>query len=548
MEKYIFVTGGVISGLGKGITAASLGRLLKARGYKVTMQKFDPYLNVDPGTMSPIQHGEVFVTEDGTETDLDLGHYERFIDENLDRGSNVTTGKVYETVLAKERHGDYGGGTVQVIPHVTNEIKSRFHRNFKNDETGITIVEIGGTIGDIESQPFFEAIRQFRHEVGAENVCIVIVSLIPYLRASEELKTKPTQMAVKTMQSMGLQPDIVVCRSELEIPKNVIDKISLFCNVDVHNVIENLDVDVLYEAPLALEKEKLAQVVCKRLGIDCPEPDLDDWKAMIHAWKNPTRKVRIALVGKYVQLHDAYISVVESLKHAACANGAEVEIQWVDSELVSSFNVADILKDADGILVPGGFGDRGIEGKITAIEYARTHNVPFLGLCLGMQMAIVEFARHVLGYTDAHSSELNPNTTHPVIHIMPDQHNVTDLGGTLRLGAYKCVLDENSKAYALYGEKVIEERHRHRYEVNNEYRDVLTENGMQLCGISPDGRIVEMIELKDHPWFIATQAHPEFKSRPNKPHPLFKGFIEAALKYEDILQAEAEAESPADAE
>lgn len=546
--KYVFVTGGVVSGLGKGITAASLGRLLKSRGYFVTMQKFDPYLNIDPGTMNPYQHGEVFVTDDGTETDLDLGHYERFIDCSLNSRSNVTSGKVYWDVLSGERRGDYGGSTVQVIPHITNAIKSRFYRNPASRETEIAIIEVGGTVGDIESQPFLESIRQFQHEIGRENCMLIHVTLIPYIKSSGEMKTKPTQNTVKDLQALGLQPDVIVCRSELPLDDGIKDKISLFCNVDVHNVIENLDVDVLYEAPLALEKEKLAQVVCKRLGIDCPEPDLDDWKAMIHAWKNPTRKVRIALVGKYVQLHDAYISVVESLKHAACANGAEVEIQWVDSELVSSFNVADVLKDADGILVPGGFGDRGIEGKITAIEYARTHNVPFLGLCLGMQMAIVEFARHVLGYTDAHSSELNPNTTHPVIHIMPDQHNVTDLGGTLRLGAYKCVLDENSKAYALYGEKVIEERHRHRYEVNNEYRDVLTENGMQLCGISPDGRIVEMIELKDHPWFIATQAHLEFKSRPNKPHPLFKGFIEAALKYEDILQAEAEAESPADAE
>ena len=536
MEKYIFVTGGVISGLGKGITAASLGRLLKARGYKVTMQKFDPYLNVDPGTMSPIQHGEVFVTEDGTETDLDLGHYERFIDENLDRGSNVTTGKVYETVLAKERHGDYGGGTVQVIPHVTNEIKSRFHRNFKNDETGITIDEIGGTIGDTESQPFFEAIRQFRHEVGAENVCIVIVSLIPYLRASEELKTKPTQMAVKTMQSMGLQPDIVVCRSELEIPKNVIDKISLFCNVAPNHVLPNYDCESVYELPLMLEKEKFAQAVCETLHIPSPEPDLSVWENLVTKVKNSKDKVRIALVGKYVVLHDAYISVNEALKAAGWFYNKKVEINFIDSETITKENAKEIFKDMNGIIVPGGFGSRGIQGMLNAIQYARENKVPFLGICLGMQTAMIEFARDVLGYSDADSTEFNPSSLHPVIALMPEQNGVVNLGGTMRLGSYPCLLDPSSKAFTLYGKKDIAERHRHRYEVNNDYREVFRSNGLAPVGFSPDNHIVEMVELKDHPFFVATQAHPEFKSRPDRPHPLFKGFIGAAIENKKAMK------------
>lgn len=530
--KYVFVTGGVVSGLGKGITAASLGRLLKSRGYNVTMQKFDPYLNVDPGTMNPYQHGEVFVTDDGTETDLDLGHYERFIDTSLNNQSNVTSGKVYWDVLSAERRGDFGGNTVQVIPHITNAIKSRFYHNDKNNSTEIAIIEVGGTVGDIESQPFLESIRQFQHDIGRENCMLIHVTLIPYLRTSGEMKTKPTQNTVKDLQALGIQPDIIVCRSELPLTDDIKDKISLFCNVPQNCVIENLDVEVLYEAPLAMEKERLAHVVCKRLGIECPEPDLEDWKAMVDAWKHPDKKVTIALVGKYVQLHDAYLSVVEALKHAGVANRSEVHIQWIDSELISSYNVDEVLSGVDGILVPGGFGDRGIEGKITAIQYARENKVPFLGLCLGMQMAIVEFARHVIGYEDAHSAELNPSTTHPVIHIMPDQHGITDLGGTLRLGAYKCLLNPNSKAAELYGCREIDERHRHRYEVNNAYRQDLIDHGMNLCGVSPDGRIIEMIELDSHPWFIATQAHPEFKSRPNKCHPLFKGFIEAALTFE----------------
>lgn len=528
--KYVFVTGGVVSGLGKGITAASLGRLLKARGYKVTMQKFDPYINIDPGTMNPVQHGEVFVTDDGAETDLDLGHYERFIDESLTKNSNVTTGKVYWSVLQKERRGDFGGGTVQVIPHITNEIKSRFHRNYSTTETEIAIIEVGGTVGDIESQPFLEAIRQFQHEVGHENAILIHVTLIPYLKASGELKTKPTQASVKDLQSMGIWPDILVCRSEHPLDDSIRSKIALFCNVPKTHVLQNLDVEVLYEAPLAMEKEHLAEVACQCLQLDCPEPDLTEWRAMIDAWKHPEHDVTVALVGKYTQLHDAYISVVEALKHGGVANHAAVHIKWVDSETVTKENVGEILGDVSGILVPGGFGSRGIDGKIYAIQYARENNIPFLGLCLGMQLSIVEFARDVVGYTDAHSAELDPSTVHPVIHLMPDQNGIEDIGGTLRLGSYPCVLNKESKAYKLYGEETIHERHRHRYEVNNDYRTVLQENGMMLSGISPDGRIVEMIEIPSHPWFIATQAHPELKSRPNRPHPLFRGFIEAALK------------------
>ena len=526
--KYVFVTGGVVSGLGKGITAASLGRLLKARGYKVTMQKFDPYINIDPGTMNPVQHGEVFVTDDGAETDLDLGHYERFIDESLTKNSNVTTGKVYWSVLEKERRGDFGGGTVQVIPHITNEIKSRFYRSL-SEETEIAIIEVGGTVGDIESQPYIEAIRQFQHDVGRENCILIHVALMVYLPASEEMKTKPIQMSVKELQRLGIQPDVVVCRTEHEIDDGLKDKISLFCNVPASNVIQNLTVDMLYEAPLALEKEHLAEIVCKSLNLDCPEPDLDEWRAMVKAAKNPTTEVNVAIVGKYIALHDAYISVVESLKHAGYPNSATVNIKWVDSETVTNDNAAKIFSDVSGILVPGGFGTRGIDGKIAAIKYARENNIPFLGLCLGMQLSIVEFVRDVVGYRDAHSIELDPSTTHPVISLMPDQEGITDIGGTLRLGSYPCVLDKESKAYELYGSELIHERHRHRYEVNNDFRKDLTENGMKLSGISPDRRIIEMIEIPSHPFFVATQAHPELKSRPNRPHPLFLGFVEAAL-------------------
>ncbi len=535
--KYVFVTGGVVSGLGKGITAAALGRLLKARGYHVTMQKFDPYLNVDPGTMNPIQHGEVFVTDDGTETDLDLGHYERFIDESLTKNSNVTSGKVYWSVLNKERHGDFGGHTVQVIPHITNEIKDRFYKpENPEDPDGdgkehIAIIEVGGTVGDIESQPFLESIRQFQHEAGMNNVIIIHVTLIPYLRMSGEMKTKPTQQSVKELQGIGIQPDIIVARTEYPLEPGIKEKISLFCNIPVSHVLQNIDAPTLYEIPLIMEREHLADVVCESLNIECPKPDLSDWEDMVRSLKNPERKVKIALVGKYTALHDAYISVVEALKHGGIANRADVEIKWVPSETVTAESVDDLLGDVSGIIVPGGFGDRGIEGMITAVQYAREHKLPYLGICLGMQMAIVEFARHVLGYADAHTAEINPNTTHPVIHIMPDQNGVTDLGGTLRLGAYPCKIQKGSKAYEIYGSEKISERHRHRYEVNNDYREALISAGMILSGLSPDGHIVEMCEIKDHPWFVATQAHPEFKSRPNKPHPLFAGFIKAACSY-----------------
>lgn len=529
--KYVFVTGGVVSGLGKGITAASLGRLLKARGYKVTMQKFDPYINIDPGTMNPIQHGEVFVTDDGAETDLDLGHYERFIDESLTKNSNVTTGKIYWSVLNKERRGDYGGSTVQVIPHITNEIKSRFHKNDYAAGTEIAIIEVGGTVGDIESQPFLEAIRQFRHEAGPGNAILIHVTLIPYLKASEELKTKPTQASVKELQGMGIQPDIIVCRSEHPLDESVKGKISLFCNVPMDHVLQNLDVDVLYEAPLAMEREHLAEVALKCLNLDCPAPDLTEWEAMIDAWKHPEHTVTIALAGKYTYLHDAYISVVEALKHGGVANRTQVDIRWVDTEQVTPENVAAVYEGVDGIILPGGFGDRGIDGMIFTAHYAREHKIPFLGICLGMQLAIVDFMRSIPGCEDAHSIELDPGTSHPVIHLMPDQNGIVNLGGTLRLGACPCVLDKTSKAYELYGTDHISERHRHRYEVNNEYRELLTSHGMKLSGLSPDGRIVEMVELPDHPWFLGTQAHPELKSRPNRPHPLFRGFIKAALDY-----------------
>lgn len=528
MVKYVFVTGGVVSGLGKGITAASLGRLLKARGFQVTMQKFDPYINIDPGTMNPIQHGEVFVTDDGTETDLDLGHYERFIDENLDRNSNVTTGKIYWTVLQKERHGDYGGGTVQVIPHITNEIKSRFYREKTPKEDRIAIIEVGGTAGDIESQPFLEAIRQFQHEVGKENAILIHVTLIPYLKASGELKTKPTQASVKELQGMGLWPDLLVCRSERCISEEIKEKIALFCNVPSNRVLQNLDVEYLYEAPLAMEQEHLAQAVCECLHLPCPQPDLKDWRAMVESLKNPRTEVEIAIVGKYIQLHDAYLSVVEALKHGGIASRVNVNLRWVDSEEVEQKGCEALLDGVDGILIPGGFGNRGAEGKIQAAAYARTREIPFLGICLGMQMAVVEFARNVVGWKDANSQELDPDTAHPVIYLMPEQNGVENLGGTLRLGAYPCVLAEGSKARELYQSAEISERHRHRYEVNNDCRGALEEHGMVLSGLSPDGRIVEMIELKNHPFFVATQGHPEFKSRPNRAHPLFWGFVKAA--------------------
>ena len=540
MVKYIFVTGSVVSGLGKGITASSLGRLLKARGYKVTMQKFDPYLNMDPGTMNPIQHGEVFVTDDGAETDLDLGHYERFIDESLTKNSTVTSGKIYWSVLNKERKGDYGGGTVQFIPHVTNEIKSRFYKsaeslknrgkNKKEDkDIEIAIIEVGGTVGDIESQPFIETIRQFKHELGNENVILVHVVLIPYIKASEELKTKPTQQSVKTLQGMGIQPDILVCRSEHPVDQNVIQKISLFCNLDPSCVIVNPDIDILYEVPIVMEKQGLAKAASKCLGLKDKTPNLSEWKKMIENMKNPTKEITIALVGKYVALHDAYLSVVEALKAAGGAHRTKININWVDSELIKKSNVAKYLKGANGIIIPGGFGHRGVEGMILAAEYARTKKIPFLGICLGMQVAVIEFARNVLMLKDANSSEFTTNTKNPVIHLLPEQVGVEDLGGTLRLGSYPCILDKSSKIYKLFGKEEINERHRHRYEVNNDYREEYTKNGLVLAGQSPNKNIVEMIELKNHPFFVATQSHPELKSRPNRPHPLFSGFIQASI-------------------
>ncbi len=528
MVKYVFVTGGVVSGLGKGITAASLGRLLKARGFHVTMQKFDPYINVDPGTLNPIQHGEVFVTDDGTETDLDLGHYERFINESLDKNSNVTTGKIYQSVLNKERHGDYGGGTVQVIPHITNEIKDRFYKGKTADEDTISIIEIGGTVGDIESQPFLEAIRQFQVDIGRQNSVIIHVTLIPYLKASGELKTKPTQMSVKTLQSMGLWPDIIVCRSDRPIEKGMRDKIALFCNVKCENVLQNLDAPSLYEVPLMMEEENLAGAVCSCLGLPSPGPDLTAWRELVDNLHSPQCSATVALVGKYVALHDAYLSVVEALNHGGIANRTAVTIRWIDSEEVSDDNANEKFNGVDAIIVPGGFGNRGTDGMIASAKYARENNIPYLGICLGMQIAIVEFIRNVCNLPDAASTEFVPDTKNPVIHILPDKKHLEDIGGTLRLGAYPCHVQKGTKAYEMYNADDISERHRHRYEVNNDYRDMLTANGMILSGMSPDGNIVEMIELADHPFFVATQAHPEFKSRPDIPHPLFDGFIKAA--------------------
>ncbi|KGG80982.1 CTP synthetase [Caloranaerobacter azorensis H53214] len=526
--KYIFITGGVVSSLGKGITAASLGQLLKSRGLKVTIQKFDPYINIDPGTMSPYQHGEVFVTDDGAETDLDLGHYERFIDINLSKNSNVTTGKIYWSVIKKERKGDYLGGTVQVIPHITNEIKERVFRVAKEKEVDVVITEIGGTVGDIESLPFLEAIRQIKYDVGRENVMYIHVTLVPYLAKAGELKTKPTQHSVKELRSIGIQPDIIVCRTERPLSQEIKRKIGLFCDLDYNNVVQNLDAETLYEVPLMLEKEGLPQMIIKRLGLKCGEPDLTEWKNIVKRLKNPKGKVKIALVGKYVELKDAYISVAEALRHAGIANEVEIDIDWIHSEQIDENNCESVLKDADGILVPGGFGDRGIDGKICAIKYARENKVPFLGICLGMQMAVVEFARNVALLKGAHSSELDPDTKFPVIDIMPEQQDIEEMGGTMRLGLYPCKLVDGTKAKEAYKEELIYERHRHRYEFSNEFRNKLVEKGLIISGISPDERLVEIIELKDHPWFVASQFHPEFKSRPTRSHPLFREFIKAA--------------------
>ena len=530
MTKYIFVTGGVVSSLGKGIVAASVGRVLKNRGLKVTLQKFDPYLNVDPGTMSPYQHGEVFVTEDGAETDLDLGHYERFIDVNLGQYSNVTAGRVYSSIIEKERRGDYLGGTVQVIPHVTNEIKSRVLLAGESSDADVVITEIGGTTGDIESLPFLEAIRQIRSDLGRENVCFIHCTLLPYIKAAGEMKTKPTQQSVKELRGLGIQPDIIVVRNELALNDELRAKISLFCDIPKQNVIESRDVSNLYQLPVNLKAQKIDDIVLNHFGLTAPEADMTEWLSLVDRVDNLKENVRIALVGKYIELHDAYISVVESLKHAGYKHNAKVKIDWIQSEDITEENVHEYLKDADGILVPGGFGDRGVEGKITTIKYARENKVPFFGICLGMQLAAVEFARNVCGLTGAHSSELDPNTPYPIINLLADQENVVEMGGTLRLGSYPCTLVEGSVAHKEYGEINITERHRHRYEFNNFYRDRLTQKGMVLSGVSPDGKLVEIVEIPEHPWFVAGQFHPEFKSRPEKAHPLFAGFIKASLE------------------
>ncbi|MFY4775271.1 CTP synthase [Metabacillus sp. RGM 3146] len=535
MTKYIFVTGGVVSSLGKGITAASLGRLLKNRGLSVTIQKFDPYINVDPGTMSPYQHGEVFVTGDGAETDLDLGHYERFIDINLTKLSNVTTGKIYSTVLKKERRGDYLGGTVQVIPHITNEIKERVFRSGRETNADVVITEIGGTVGDIESLPFLEAIRQIKSDIGRDNVMYIHCTLVPYLKAAGEMKTKPTQHSVKELRSLGIQPNVIVVRTEAPISQDMKDKIALFCDIDERAVIEATDADTLYSVPLALQAQSFDQIVCEHLKLDCPEADMTEWKELVHKVTNLSSTTRIAMVGKYVELQDAYISVVEALRHAGYAYDADIDIKWINAEHVTDDNVQTMLADTDGILIPGGFGDRGIEGKIIAVKYAREHKVPFLGICLGMQVASIEYARNVLGLKGAHSSEIDPASPYPVIDLLPEQKDVEDLGGTLRLGLYPCKLDENSKAYEAYQDEVIYERHRHRYEFNNEFRQQMEDAGFIFSGTSPDGRLVEIIELKDHPWFVASQFHPEFTSRPTRPQPLFREFIHASLKTAEKL-------------
>ncbi|GGK07584.1 CTP synthase [Lentibacillus kapialis] len=531
MTKYIFVTGGVVSSLGKGITAASLGRLLKNRGLKVTIQKFDPYINVDPGTMSPYQHGEVFVTEDGAETDLDLGHYERFIDINLNKYSNITTGKVYSSVIKKERRGDYLGGTVQVIPHITNEIKEQVFRAGQATKADVVITEIGGTVGDIESLPFLEAIRQIKSDIGREHVMYIHCTLVPYIKAAGEVKTKPTQHSVKELRSLGIQPDAIVLRSELPISEEMKEKIALFCDTDKQMVIEMLDADTLYQVPIALQKQQLDQLTCDHLGLNCNEPDMQEWEQLIASVRNLNRTTVIGLVGKYVELPDAYLSVVEALKHAGFSYDTDVKIKWINSEKSSTEAIISELEHVDGILVPGGFGDRGIDGKIEAIRYARENKKPFFGICLGMQLATVEFARNVLGLKNAHSAEINPATPDPIIDLLPEQKNISDLGGTLRLGSYPCKLMEGTNTRWAYGdEDLIYERHRHRYEFNNDYREQVYENGMILSGTSPDERLVETIELADHPWFVACQFHPEFKSRPNRPQPLFHGFIGAACR------------------
>ena len=534
--KYIFVTGGVVSSLGKGITAASLGRLLKSRGYRVTIQKFDPYINIDPGTMSPYQHGEVFVTDDGAETDLDLGHYERFIDINLSKNSNTTTGKIYQSVINKERRGDYLGVTVQVIPHITNEIKERVFRVGQQDNADFVITEIGGTVGDIESLPFLEAIRQVKKDVGKNDVLYIHVTLVPYISAAGELKTKPTQHSVKELRSIGISPDIIVCRSEKPISKEMREKMAMFCDVDPEAVIQNLTARSIYEVPMLMEEQGLDTIVLRKLEMEDKPKDMQGWHDMVaRILKKYDKKVTIAVVGKYVALQDAYISITESLRHAAVANEAELDIHWVNAEEIEAddTDMAKVMAGVDGILVPGGFGNRGIEGKIKAIQYAREHKIPFFGICLGMQCAVIEFARHVCGMADANSSEFNPNSTHPVIDLMPEQIDVEDLGGTMRLGLYPCKVYPDTLTSKAYNAELIYERHRHRYEFNNAFREKIVGKGLVLGGTLPNGRLVEIVELpeSEHPWFLGAQFHPEFKSRPTNPHPLFREFVGAAVKH-----------------
>lgn len=534
--KYIFVTGGVVSSLGKGITAASLGRLLKSRGYRVTIQKFDPYINIDPGTMNPYQHGEVFVTDDGAETDLDLGHYERFIDINLSKNSNTTTGKIYQSVINKERRGDYLGGTVQVIPHITNEIKERVFRVGQQDNADFVITEIGGTVGDIESLPFLEAIRQVKKDVGKNDVLYIHVTLVPYISAAGELKTKPTQHSVKELRSIGISPDIIVCRSEKPISKEMREKMAMFCDVDPDAVIQNLTARSIYEVPMLMEEQGLDTIVLRKLEMEDKPKDMQGWHDMVaRILKKYDKKVTIAVVGKYVALQDAYISITESLRHAAVANEAELDIHWVNAEEIEAddTDMAKVMAGVDGILVPGGFGNRGIEGKIKAIQYAREHKIPFFGICLGMQCAVIEFARHVCGMADANSSEFNPNSTHPVIDLMPEQLDVEDLGGTMRLGLYPCKVYPGTLTSKAYNAELIYERHRHRYEFNNAFREEIVGKGLVLGGTLPNGRLVEIVELpeSEHPWFLGAQFHPEFKSRPTNPHPLFREFVGAAVKH-----------------
>ncbi len=531
MTKYIFVTGGVVSSLGKGISAASIGRLLKNRGLRVTIQKLDPYINIDPGTMSPYQHGEVFVTEDGAETDLDLGHYERFIDENLTKYSNITTGKIYWSVLNKERKGEYLGKTVQVIPHITDEIKSRMIQAGKDNNADVVIVEIGGTVGDIESLPFLEAIRQMRSDIGRDSVMYVHVTLMPYLENAGELKTKPTQHSVKELKSLGIQPDMVICRTQFSLSQEIKDKVALFCDIEEEAVIENHDVENIYEIPLYLNQQQVDDIIVKRLNLSTDRVKLDEWKELVHKIKNLSNNVTIGLVGKYTSLQDAYISITEAMDHAGFKHNAEINVMWIDSESLersSESQNKELFKDLDGVLVPGGFGSRGIEGKVIAAKIARENNIPFLGICLGMHCAVIDFARHTAGLKQAHSAEFDALTPHPVIDLLPDQKEVENMGGTMRLGAYPCQLKKGTKAFEAYQKDLIKERHRHRYEFNNSYRDILESQGLVIAGISPDGVLVEMIELKNHPWFVGTQFHPEFKSRPSKPHPLFDHFIRTA--------------------